>query len=247
MNDISVYILAALATLITLAVHEYAHGYAAFRLGDPTAKNLGRLTLNPLKHLDPVGAICMVLFHFGWAKPVPINPRYFKKPKRDFALTALAGPATNLLLAFLSVPLYLLLYRVFSGVDFPTELSFRMAYFTLLFIQLFHLLNRRLAIFNLIPIPPLDGSRILHAVLPERLYFKLMRYERTIYLCLIVWLLAGGVVSNALLRLPVLGDSPVIRVIAEILSLSGLLGRAIGALSSLMFRLWELIPFLSMY
>jgi len=147
----------------------------------------------------------------------------------------------------LSVPLYLLLYRVFSGVDFPTELSFRMAYFTLLFIQLFHLLNRRLAIFNLIPIPPLDGSRILHAVLPERLYFKLMRYERTIYLCLIVWLLAGGVVSNALLRLPVLGDSPVIRVIAEILSLSGLLGRAIGALSSLMFRLWELIPFLSMY
>ncbi|MBR3999619.1 MAG: site-2 protease family protein, partial [Clostridia bacterium] len=87
--------------LIALTVHEVAHGYMAFRLGDPTARNLGRLTLNPLKHLDPIGTICMIFFHFGWARPVPVNSRYFKKPRRDMALTSAAGPVSNFIMAFL--------------------------------------------------------------------------------------------------------------------------------------------------
>ena len=89
-------------TLITLTVHEVSHGYAAYKLGDPTARNFGRLSLNPLKHLDPIGTVSMLLFGFGWAKPVPINTRYFKKPRRDMALSALAGPASNLIMSFFS-------------------------------------------------------------------------------------------------------------------------------------------------
>ena len=102
MNNVIYYILSALAALIALTVHEYCHGYAAYKLGDDTAKSMGRLTLNPIKHLDPYGAICMVLFHIGWAKPVPINPRNFKDPKKGFAITASAGPAANIILAFVS-------------------------------------------------------------------------------------------------------------------------------------------------
>ena len=101
-------ILSALAVLITLSIHEYAHAYAAHKLGDDTAKNMGRLTLNPLKHLDPIGAICMLLFRIGWAKPVPINARNFKDPKKGFALSALAGPLVNLIIAFLFSGIYLL-------------------------------------------------------------------------------------------------------------------------------------------
>ena len=105
-----IYIFAALSALIALTVHEYSHGYAAYRMGDPTAKSLGRLTLNPLKHLDPIGALCMIFFRFGWAKPVPINPRYFKNPKRGFAIVALSGPVANLILSFFSAGLYLLFF-----------------------------------------------------------------------------------------------------------------------------------------
>ena len=98
-------ILTAVAVLITLSIHEFSHAYAAYKLGDDTAKNLGRLSINPIKHLDPIGALCMLFFRFGWAKPVPINPRNLKKPKRDFAVSALAGPLSNLILGF-----------IFSGV-----------------------------------------------------------------------------------------------------------------------------------
>jgi Zn-dependent protease len=108
MNNIVYYALSALAVLIILPIHEFAHGYAAYKLGDNTAKNLGRLSLNPLRHLDPIGALCMVVFHFGWAKPVPINARNFKYPKRDFAIVAMAGPLANLLLSLLGAFLYLL-------------------------------------------------------------------------------------------------------------------------------------------
>ena len=102
MKDLLYYLLSAIAALISLTIHEYSHGYAAYKLGDPTAKALGRLSLNPIKHLDPVGAVCMLIFHFGWAKPVPINMRNFKNPRRDFAITALAGPLANLVMAFIS-------------------------------------------------------------------------------------------------------------------------------------------------
>ena len=110
MDSIVRYIFSFLAVMIILPVHEFAHGYAAYKLGDNTARNLGRLTLNPIKHFDIVGCLCLILFHFGWAKPVPINPRNFRNPKRDFALTALAGPLSNLLLAFISVFLNLLIF-----------------------------------------------------------------------------------------------------------------------------------------
>ena len=106
--DITQLILSAMAALVALTIHEFAHGFVAYKLGDDTAKLYGRLTLNPMKHLDPFGALCMVLFHFGWAKPVPIDPRNFKNPRKGFALTAIAGPATNLVVGFFTAFFYLL-------------------------------------------------------------------------------------------------------------------------------------------
>ena len=121
------YALTALVALLALTVHEFSHGYAAYKLGDPTAKYQGRLTLNPLRHLDPIGAVCMILFRFGWAKPVPINPNYFKKRKRDFAITALAGPLSNLIFSFVAAFLYLLTYSLLKDVAFSSEILFNIA------------------------------------------------------------------------------------------------------------------------
>ena len=103
-------ILTAVAVLITLSIHEFSHAYAAYKLGDNTAKNLGRLSINPIKHLDPIGALCMLFFRFGWAKPVPINPRNFKNPKRDFAISALAGPLSNLILGFIFSGIFIFIF-----------------------------------------------------------------------------------------------------------------------------------------
>ena len=189
LNDIPTLLLTLVAVLITLTVHEYAHGYAAYRLGDSTAKSFGRLTLNPIKHVDPIGAICLLLFHFGWAKPVPINARNFKKPRRDFALTALAGPLVNIILAFISAFFYLLAISGLSKITYGSEFTYNLAYNTIRFLGIFHSVNLGLGIFNLIPIPPLDGSRIITAVLPPKIYFGIMRYERKIYLALVVWML----------------------------------------------------------
>ena len=129
------YIFSAMAALIALTVHEYCHGYAAYKLGDTTARNLGRLTLNPTKHLDPIGTLCMVLFHVGWAKPVPVNPRNFKNPKRDFAITAVAGPISNLLLGFISAGLYLLLFALFKDLTFTSKnLAYNLVNYSLTFV-----------------------------------------------------------------------------------------------------------------
>lgn len=166
--------------LISLTFHECAHGFAAYKLGDPTAKAMGRLSLNPLRHIDPIGAICMLLFHFGWAKPVPINTRYFKNPKSGMAITALAGPASNLLLGFVGCFLYTLsthFIRVASG-----SFAYYLAYAWINFVFYFGWLNIALALFNLIPLPPLDGSRIFLVFLPEKAYFSVMKYEREIAL-----------------------------------------------------------------
>ena len=244
MTYVSQIIFSALAALIALTVHEFSHGYAAYKLGDPTAKSLGRLTLNPVKHIDPIGALCMVFFRFGWAKPVPINPRYFKKPKRDFALTALAGPLSNLLLAFAFGLVYLLTVKGFSSVFFESELSYRLAVNLTLFIYIFHAVNLGLAVFNLIPVPPLDGSRLLNVILPTRLYFKVMRYERQIYYGLIGWLLLGDFVKRALLSVPLVSASPILSAVAGIFSLTDLIGALLVKLSELIFSFWHLFPFL---
>lgn len=239
------YIFSAVAALIALTAHEYCHGYAAYRQGDPTAKNMGRLTLNPMKHLDPIGTLCMILFHFGWARPVPINPRYFKNPKKGFALVALAGPTVNLLLSFLSAGAYLLLWALLKDVAFQSEFWFTMAKNGLLFLYIFHSLNLGYALFNLIPIPPLDGSRLLSLVLPPKKYFGLMRYERYIYFGLLGWLFVGDFLYGFLLRFSIIAESSLLASVLKVISLSELLGSAMQFLSNGMLWLWQLIPFLS--
>ena len=243
-TDIRLLILSALATLITLSIHEFSHALAAYKLGDNTAKYMGRLSINPIKHLDPVGALCMIFFRFGWAKPVPIDPRNFKEPKRDFAISALAGPLSNLIIAFLSSFIYLFTFACLRDVAFSSNLTLQIAQNSLDFLYIFHRINVGLAIFNLIPIPPLDGSRILNALLPQKLYFKIMKYERTIYFVLIGWLFFGYVVSEALLRIPFIAASPVLSLIAKVFSLSDMLSYVFNFVSKLMLDFWKLIPFL---
>lgn len=177
--------------LIALTFHEFAHGYMAYKLGDPTAKNLGRLTLNPLKHLDPIGTICMIFFHFGWAKPVPINSRYFKKPRRDMALTAAAGPIMNFILALFGVLVCRILTKIFVAFPAQSDFVYYIRYAALTLFSYFHMLNLSLGVFNLIPIPPLDGSRIFYIFLPPKWYFGVMKYEKYIQLALLVLLWTG--------------------------------------------------------
>ncbi len=177
--------------LFALTVHEVSHGYMAYRLGDPTARNMGRLTLNPLKHLDPVGALCMVLFHFGWARPVPINTRYFKKPRRDTALTAAAGPISNFIMAFLGLLVQQILFAIFIRHPATTQFAYNLQYAALTLFSYFHILNLSLGMFNLLPVPPLDGSRIFLTFLPGKYYFGIMQYERYIQLGLLLLLWLG--------------------------------------------------------
>ena len=183
--------------LIALTFHEVAHGFAAYKLGDPTAKSMGRLSLNPLKHIDPLGALCMVLFHFGWARPVPIDTRYFKKPKRDMALTAAAGPMMNFILAFFGVLVQRLLALWFYSSPAQTQFAYNLQSAALTLFGYFAVLNISLGVFNLIPVPPLDGSRIFLIFLPRKYYFCIMKYERYIQLglMLLLWL---GVLNRPL-------------------------------------------------
>ena len=243
-TEIRIYILSALAAVIALTVHEFSHGYAAYKLGDSTAKNFGRLSFNPLKHLDIFGTLCLIFFKVGWAKPVPIDARNFKRPKRDFAITAICGPAVNLIISFLTAGIYLLYMALMRGVVFEEGFVFNLAQTAADFLYLFYAINLGLGIFNLIPIPPLDGSRILHLVLPERTYFSIMRNERKIYLFVVAWLLLGDILCGALRSVPLVQSTPLLYNLSAILSLSDLLGYAIGAVGDLFFKFWELIPYL---
>lgn len=182
--DIISFIINAVIVLLAISVHEMAHGFVAYKLGDPTAKSMGRLSLNPLKHLDPIGAICMLFFGFGWAKPVMVNPYYFKKIKRDTALVSLGGPLSNFILAFIGVVIYKIL--IVCGV--PSN-SFTDIVDT--FLTSFIYLNIGLGAFNLLPIPPLDGSKIFLPLLPKRLYYDIMQYERLGWLVLVAALSTG--------------------------------------------------------
>ncbi len=239
------YILSALAALIALTVHEYSHAYAAYKLGDDTAKNFGRLTLNPLKHLDPIGTICMIFLHVGWAKPVPVNTRNFKDARKGFAVTAVAGPISNLVLAFISALLYLLTFALVRDVVFESaNFAYNLASNTLLFLSVFHSINIGLAIFNLLPVPPLDGSRLLGIILPPKAYYAIMKHEQKIYYGVIAWLLVGDYVAYALRMIPLISASPVLYFIVGIFSLSDMLGTAISFISGLMLDFWQLIPFL---
>lgn len=173
--------------LIALTFHEFCHGFVSSKLGDPTPRYTGRLTLNPLAHLDPVGTILMILTGFGWAKPVQINPRYYKNPKWGMAITAIAGPLSNLLLAFVAM----ILYTIIFIISYKTGLFASSLYNISYFIQLFAQVNLCFMVFNIIPIPPLDGSRVLGLFLSDSAYFKLQRFERYSMIVIIVLSLMG--------------------------------------------------------
>lgn len=216
--DLIEILLCVPAALIALSVHEYAHGYAAYRLGDPTARALGRLTLNPLRHLDPIGTLFMILFRFGWAKPVPINARYFKDPRKGMAITAAAGPISNFLMALLAAVLYKLTVLLGNAALslWQSDIVFFFFTYLSLFFWIFHVMNLGLGVFNLIPLPPLDGSRIFYIFLPPRWYFGVMKYERQIQIVLLLALALGA--------------------------FSGLISGIVGFLSDLMFLLVSFIP-----
>lgn len=203
LNDLDVYglisfLLNGVAILFCLTVHELSHGLTAYYLGDPTAKDAGRLTLNPIKHIDIFGLLMMIAARVGWAKAVPVDMRNFKHPKRDMAITALAGPAANFLLALVALLILSLIYRgiLLPGVGaVPTALFYGMEFLAYLAI-----LSVGLGIFNLIPIPPLDGSKVLFSLLPQKAYYTILHYER--YIMGAVLLLAfSGILSSPLSRM----------------------------------------------
>ena len=176
-------LISAAAALLCITLHELSHGFVAWRLGDPTAKNAGRLTLNPIKHLDLFGLLMMLIAKVGWAKPVPVDMHYFKHPKQGMALTALAGPAANFLTALAGTAIASLIYHI--APLHPVWVA------VLCLLSNLALLGVGMGLFNLIPISPLDGSKILFALLPDRAYYTILRYEKYVMGVLIVLVLLG--------------------------------------------------------
>ena len=180
--EILQYLIRAVVVLIAIPFHEASHALVSHWLGDDTAVRAGRLSLNPMRHFDPLGALCMLVGGVGWAKPVGVNPRNYKNPKVGMAISAAAGPVSNLLLAWISMIFYkVVIYSGIAGTLPPL----------MLFGYDMVVMNLSLAVFNLIPIPPFDGSRIILLFLPQRLYFKAMRYERYIMLAVLLLVFLG--------------------------------------------------------
>ena len=177
-------LLSVIPSLLCITLHETAHGFVAYKLGDDTAKRMGRLTLNPLKHIDIFGLVMMAVFHFGWAKAVPVNMFKFKNPKTGMAVTAAAGPVCNIVLACVCLALYGLLYELLA----PTAVG----YVILEMLYLCAYISTAFAIFNVIPIPPLDGSKVLFSFLSDKTYYKLMRYEKYGMIFLVVLILVSS-------------------------------------------------------
>ncbi len=176
-------LLPVIPAVLCFSIHELSHGYMAYLLGDDTAKREGRLSLNPLRHIDPIGFLMLVVLGFGWAKPVNVDMRRFRNPKLGMAATAFAGPGANILLAIILMPVYGLF------VACSQHMSEAVVYYGGKLLVTTIYLSLSLAVFNLVPIPPLDGSKVLEAVLPERIYYQIMRYERygMILLFVVVW------------------------------------------------------------
>lgn len=209
LESIRTILLMALVYCIAVSMHETAHGWIAYKLGDDTAYLQGRLTLNPLAHIDPIGLVCFVIGGIGWAKPVPINPTRFDRKhtmKKGIVLTSLAGPLTNMLLAIVSNILFFALITIFAltGVDSVYNMLTGQAgnvgiSLLLQFFRLMITFNFILMIFNLLPIPPLDGYKIFGAILPDRIYYKLMNYERIIGMAFLLIVLFGrGILSSVI-------------------------------------------------
>ena len=189
--EVIIYAISSFVVIfLTLPIHEWAHGFVSTRLGDPTPRWQGRLTLNPMAHIDWLGAAGILLFGIGWAKPVQVNARYYKNPKWGMALVALAGPLSNIIVAFISILLYKIIEVVFvlTGI---IEGVYGVLFVISLFFVAIAQINVHLAVFNLIPIPPFDGSRILFTFLPQKYYFKIMQYERFIFIGILALLYTG--------------------------------------------------------
>lgn len=184
-------LLSVIPALICITLHELSHGFVAYKLGDETAKRAGRLTLNPIKHIDIFGLIMMIAFKFGWAKPVPVDMRNFRNPKRDMAICALAGPVSNVIICCVFLFIFGMCYLPLNFSDTRFSQSLVEMIYTTAYLSL------ALAVFNIIPIPPLDGSKVLFSVMSSESYYKLMRYEKYGMIILIA-LLATDILGNPL-------------------------------------------------
>jgi len=226
MHNVMQYVYIIIVLLLSLSFHEFSHAFISYKLGDPTARDHGRLTLNPIKHLDPLGTIMMVASMIGgagigWAKPVPINPTYYKNKKAGTMLVSIAGPVSNLLLSFVFV--FPLLY-IGSRFDINALDSSDLNLMIFSISRMFVLTNINLAVFNLLPVPPLDGSKILSGILPSRQYYQFMRYENYIGIVFIlVIFMFPGILRGVLYAVANPVSSVMIKIAVWIFGLFGVI------------------------